>query len=459
MTKSINLTEGSIYKALIKLAMPIIGTSFVQMAYNMTDMIWVGRIGSRAVASVGTAGFFTWLAMAIILIPKVGAEVGVSQSIGRKDIERARKYIEHSLQLIIFLAFLYGAFLIIARKPLIGFYRLGEAQIEKDAINYLVIVSLGMIFYTVNPVFTAIFNGYGDSKTPFNINVIGLVMNIILDPLLILGIGPFPRLEVVGAAIATVIAQAVVTFVFFIEARKTPYLFSGIKLFRKPDKALVKKIFNLGFPVALQSAMFTIIAMIIARIVSQWGPVAIAVQKVGGQIESISWMTAGGFQSAMSAFVGQNYGAKKWDRVFKGYFVGLGIVSVIGVFATFFLILGAKPIFSVFIPEEEAIKLGIVYLKILGLSQLFICVEISTAGAFIGNGKTFPPSIVGILFNTLRIPGALYLSTTSLGLSGVWWAISMSSVFKGTILAIWHIWFLKNSPATKGQKLGFTSLY
>ncbi len=81
--KTNNLTQGSILSALFKLAIPIMGTSFVQMAYNMTDMIWVGRVGSRAVAAVGTAGFFTWLAMAFILIPKIGAEVGVAQSIGK----------------------------------------------------------------------------------------------------------------------------------------------------------------------------------------------------------------------------------------------------------------------------------------------------------------------------------------------------------------------------------------
>lgn len=453
MTKSINLTEGSIYKALIKLAMPIIGTSFVQMAYNLTDMIWVGRVGSNAVASVGTAGFFTWLAMAFILIPKVGAEVGVSQSIGRKDIIAAKRYIGHSVQMIIVLAFLYGSVLIIGRKPLIGFFRLGEPIIEGDAINYLVIVSLGMVFYMINPVFTAIFNGYGDSKTPFTINAIGLIINIFLDPLLILGIGPFPRLEVLGAAIATVIAQATVTFIFIKKAKETPKLFSGFELFRKAEVSLIKKIIKLGFPVALQSALFTLIAMVIARIVAKWGPVAIAVQKVGGQIESISWMTAGGFQTAMSAFTGQNYGAKKWDRIYKGYFIGIGIVCVIGIFATFLLIFGAKPVFSVFIQEKKAIELGILYLKILGVSQLFIAIEISTAGAFIGHGKTFPPSFISILFNGLRIPAAYFLSSTSLGLNGVWWAISISSLFKGTILVVWHIYFLNKNPATKGYSI------
>lgn len=219
---------------------------------------------------------------------------------------------------------------------------------------------------------------------------------------------------------------------------------------------LVRRIVKLGFPVALQSGLFTIFAMFVARIVAQWGPIAMAAQKVGGQIESISWMTAGGFQSAMSTFIGQNYGAKKWDRVFKGYFVGIGIVSVIGIFATCLLVFGARPVFSIFIPEEEAIRYGVVYLRILGLSQLFMCIEITTTGAFIGHGKTFPPSVVGILFNALRIPGALILSSTFLGLDGVWWAISISSILKGIILSTWHIWFLKKNPNTREFKLGLS---
>ncbi|WP_352420592.1 MATE family efflux transporter [Proteiniborus sp.] len=453
MNKMNNLAEGSILKSLFKLAIPIMGTSFVQMAYNMTDMIWVGRVGSRAVAAVGTAGFFTWLGMAFILIPKIGAEVGVAQSVGKKDIDEAKLYIKHSIQMIICLALFYAFILITLRKPLIGFFNLGEEDIVSNAIRYLVIISCGLVFYFINPVFTAIFNGYGDSKTPFTINTIGLVVNMILDPLLILGIGPFPRLEVAGAAIATVIAQLMVTIIFITRVRKSSELFSGLNILKGPDMEHIRRIVNLGLPVALQSGLFSIFAMVIARIIAQWGPIPIAVQKVGSQIEAISWMTAGGFQTAMSAFVGQNYGARKWERVFKGYFVGIAIMSIIGIFATCLLIFAARPLFSIFIPEEESIRYGIVYLRILGLSQLFMCIESTTAGAFNGLGKTVPPSIVGILFNGLRIPAALILSSTSLGLNGVWWAISISSMFKGIVLTTWYLIMLKRNPEMKGLKL------
>ncbi|MCD3217613.1 MATE family efflux transporter [Clostridium botulinum C] len=425
------LTEGKIFPALIKLAIPIMGTSFVQMAYNMTDMIYIGRMGSSAVAAVGTAGFFTWFAMGLILISRTGAEIGVSQSIGREDIRSAKKYAKNTIILNILLALIYGSFLIIFRRQLIGFFNLGNQNVIDMAINYLVIIAIGINFYFINPVFTGIYNGSGDSKTPFRFNVVGLASNMILDPVLIFGIGPFPALGVRGAAIATVFSQIVVSVLFILSVRKS-ILIRGFS-FKDFDFEYMKNIFKFGFPVAMQNALFCVFSMIIARIISVWGNVAIAVQKVGSQIESISWMTAGGFQTAISTFVGQNYGAKKWDRIIDGYKAAVIIVGTIGVFATCLLIFGAEPIFSFFIPERSTIPYGVDYLRILGISQFFMCMEIATAGAFNGMGKTVPPAIVGIVFTGLRIPAALMVSKY-LGLNGVWWCISISSIIKGIIL-------------------------
>jgi putative MATE family efflux protein len=452
MKKTNDLTQGNILKVLFQLAIPIMGTSFFQMAYNMTDVFWVGRLGSRAVAAVGTTGFFTWLAVAFILIPKIGAEVGVAQSVGKKDLVEAKVYIKHSLQMIVVLALAYGFVLFTFRESLIGFFNLKEADIINNATTYLMIISCGLVFYFINPVFSGIFNGYGDSKTPFKINAMGLLINMMLDPILILGLGPFPRLEVAGAALATVIAQAMVTSIFIITAKRKTLLFSGLKLLERPDMDHLRKITRLGFPVAIQSGLFTGIAMILTRMIAQWGPTPIAVQGVGYQIEAISWMTAGGFQTAMSAFVGQNVGAKKWGRVIKGYFHGLAIMSIIGIMASALLIFGARPLFSIFIQEEETIRYGVDYLRILGLSQLFMCIELTTAGAFNGLGKTGPPSLVGIVFNMLRIPIALFLSSTSLGLNGIWWAISMSSILKGITLSTWYMLTLNNIQKTLNLK-------
>jgi len=447
-----DLTEGNIFKKIIILALPIMGTSLIQSAYSMTDMIWVGTLGSRAVTAVGTASFFTWFAFAFITIPQIGAAVGVSQSVGRKDVKETKNYIRHSVQLNLFFAILYGITMIIFRKQLIGFFNIKGDDILSMASDFLAIVSSGMIFFFLPPVLTAIFNGHGDSRTPFRINIAGLMLNIILDPILILGLGPFPRMGVPGAAISTIFAQFVVTIIFiFVITKKTDY-FSEVNFLQTPDWKHMRKIIKFGLPVAVQSGVFTFIAMIIARILSHWGSTPIAVQSVGSQIESITWMTAGGFQTALSAFVGQNFGAKKWDRIYKGYFIAIGIIAAFGIMTSCLLIFFPGPIFSIFISEKNVIKDGIVYLRILGVSQLFMCIEMTTAGAFNGLGRTVPPSIVGIVLNAMRIPGALLLSTV-LGLSGVWWSISLSSILKGTILASWFILFITRHTETRGRNL------
>lgn len=443
-----NLTEGNISKVLIRLAVPIMGTSFIQMAYNLTDMFWVGRLGSLAVAAVGTAGFFTWFSMALIFISKIGAEVGVSQAIGRDDVATAKGVVKASLQLNILLALGYGLVLLLFRNQLIGFFNLGNEEVIVNAKDYLVIISFGMIFNFINPIFTAILNGSGNSRLPFLINAVGLIINMVLDPILILGMGPFPALGVKGAAIATVFAQLIVSIIFIVYIRKSS-LFQGLNFLNSYDKAKIQSIITLGLPVALQSGLFTVFAMFIARIIAQWGPVPVAVQRVGSQIEALSWMTAGGFSTALSAFTGQNFGAKKWDRIYKGYFSAISIVSIIGIFATMLFVFFGEAIFSRFLAEEEALRIGIVYLKILGYSQLFMCIEITTGGAFNGIGKTVPPSIVGIIFNALRIPSAILLSKL-IGLEGVWWSISMSSVFKGVLLTSWFIVVLRKQ--LKGQE-------
>ncbi len=448
-----SLLHGPIVKALVKLALPIMGTAFLQMAYNMTDMIWLGHLSSNAVASSGTAGFFMWFGMGLVLISKIGTEIGVSQSIGRGEMETAKTFVRNAIQLNIFLSVVFGLFLYLFRVPLIEFFRLGDAGVIRDAVVYLAIVALGMPFALINPVFSSVYNGYGNSRTPFLINTVGLIFNIVVDPLLIFGIGPFPVMGVAGAAWATILAQLIVTLIFVQRMFIQHEPLGRIHLFHGPDWAIMRRITGYGLPVAIQSGMFTIFSILIARIISQWGPLPIAVQKVGSQIESISWMTANGFATALATFVGQNYGAGQWKRIIKGYFAAIGLMSCIGIAATVLLVFAGAPIFSLFIPEAQAIAAGAVYLKILGYSQLFMCIEITTAGAFNGLGKTLPPAVSSILLTGARVPAALILSSpVLLGLEGVWWSISISSIIKGLVIIAMFVWFIGRIPEVQALK-------
>lgn len=434
MKKRVDLVSGNIVKTLLTLSLPILGTSFIQMAYSLVDMIWIGKTGSSAVAAVGTAGFFAWFGNSLVMITKIGAEVGVSQAIGKNDSKERKSYVYTSIVLCIIMSIIYSIILIIFKNQLIGFFKLVDNDIIRMSKEYLIVISLGMICTFLNPQFTGIFTASGNSKTPFIINTIGLFMNIILDPLLIFGIGVIKPLGVVGAALATILSQLVVTVIFIYTFIKNGYSFNLNN--RKYVKVkCIKQIFIFGGPTAMQNCLFTFFSMFIGRIVASAGSVSIAVQKVGSQIESISWMTAEGFASALTAFIGQNYGAQRNDRVIKGYISTLIISCILGIFTTMLLILAGDHIFSIFINEPEAIIQGGDYLRILGYSQLFMCLEITTAGAFYGVGKTIAPSIIGIIFTGLRVPFAMILFKPEfLGINGVWWSISGSSIIKGILL-------------------------
>lgn len=435
MGEKVNLTHGHIGATLTKLALPIMGTSFVQMTYNLTDMFWVGKLGSNSVAAVGTAGFFSWFSFSLILLSKIGAEVFVAQHLGKEDEEGAQSYARSAIHLNMILATLYGVFLLMMRHQLISFFNLGDSEVIGLATGYLSIIAAGVLFSFINPVLTAIFNGSGNSRTPFLINLTGLVLNMILDPLFIYGVGPLKPMGVFGAGYATVLAQVIVTFIFIFIMATSKDSFFKINIFKKIDLSRIKYIIKLGIPVGIQNGLFSIIGMILARIISVYGPEAIAAQKLGSQIESISWMTASGYSTAISAFVGQNFGGKKYDRIMKGYFAGLRLMSFIGIFAMILLYFFAVPLFRIFLDDPVTLQMGASYLMIIAFSQWFATLEISNQGAFNGLGKTIYPSVVGVVFNVLRIPMAyLFSQNFGLGLDGVWWAITISSIFKGLVL-------------------------
>ncbi len=443
--RRVALTEGSILQGLVRMALPIVGTSFIQMTYSLTDMFWIGRVGDKALSAVAIGGFFMWMANAFIVMAKTGTEVRVAQRNGAKREKDAEGYARSGLQLVILLAVVYSATLLILRRPLIGFFNIESAEVHTMAYRYLTIIASGMIFPFAAQVFTGIYNGHGDSRTPFVINVIGLSLNMVLDPLFIFGLG----WGAAGAAAATVTAQFVAFAIFFYKIKIQHSLFANFTFFTKFDLPTMRDIGGLGFYPGLQSGFFTSVSMIIARLVSSFGDTPLGIQKVGSQIEALTWMTAVGISVALSAFVGQNYGAQQWNRVIAGYRTGFGLALGLGTFTTALFFFGAEPIFAIFVQEPESLAMGVQYLRILAASQLFMCVEITISGVFNGMGQTKIPSVIGVVGNGLRIPIALFLSQyTFLGLNGIWWSISISSILKGTVAWLWIEHTLRAERAT-----------
>lgn len=449
-----DLLKGNILGALVAMSMPIMATSLLQMAYNMTDMIWIGRVGSNSVAAVGAAGMFVNLANGLSAFLRVGGQVNVAHSYGAGSPEKAAKYARNALQMGVILAAVYGLIVCAFRRPFINFFRFTNEQVIREAETYLLIMGMFSLFNIINPICTAVITATGNSRTPFKISTVGLVINLFLDPVLIFGMAGFPKLGVLGAAVATVFAQFVVFLLYLRYMKKDQHVFSRMKFLSLPDRELLSSIVKIGMPATVQGVMFNGISMTIGRIIATWGETAVAVQKVGIQVEAISYMAADGFASATSSFIAQNYGAAQYRRARKGYSTALGVMMAWGVITTSILVFLPEPIFRVFISEEAVIPMGVDYLRILGYSQLFMCVEILTAGAFSAYGKTLPPSVVSIVFTSMRIPMAILLGKTALDLCGAWWSISLSSMFKGVILAVLFVLFMRkfNREHQEGQR-------
>ena len=444
MKTRINLLEGKILPALSALALPIMATSLIQMAYNLIDMIWIGKIGASAVASVGAAGMFMWLSNGLATLAKMGGQIKVGHALGAQKKEDAASYAQSSIQMGIVFAIGFGILSVVFADEMIGFFQLNSAQVIQDAKLYLMITCGLVIFSFMNQIFTGILTAMGNSRTSFIATGIGLVLNIVLDPLFIFGFGAIPPMGVAGAAIATVLAQLVVMLLFLYTILRDTVLFSNVHILHSYSSQHTREIFRIGLPSAVQSMLFSGISLVIARLIAGWGDAAVAVQKVGSQIESISWMTAEGYAAALNSFVAQNHGAKNTDRIREGYRLSMIVMLSWGVFCSLVLIVFPQLIFQVFIQEAEVLPMGVDYLRILGVSQLFMCMEITTAGAFSGLGKTLPPSIVSITLTGARIPMAILLGRW-LGLNGVWWAITISSIGKGIVLLGW---FLKDMKWT-----------
>ena len=439
-----NLTKGPILKTLTKLAIPIMASSFLGTLYNITDMAWIGLLGSKAVAGVGVGGMFTWLSQGLAAMARMGGQVQVAQCIGRGERDRAHGFAQAAVQLATLMGMAYAVISLLFTRPMVAFFQLTDPEAQTAALSYTKVACGLIVFSFLTLTMTGLYTAQGDSKTPFLANLIGLVTNMILDPVLILGPGPFPKLGVVGAAIATVTAQAIVMMMMILGVliQKKENVLKGIRLTAKIPKEYLGGLCRIGIPTAIQGMAYCAISMVLTRMVSAYGAEAVATQRVGGQIESISWNTADGFAAALNAFIAQNYGAGKMERVRKGYRASLWTVGIWGLLISFVFICFPQAIADIFFHEPKAVATAVGYLVIIGFSEAFMCVELTTVGALSGLGRTRLCSIISIAFTSARIPLAIILGGL-IGLSGIWWALSITSIIKGIIFTCTFLWITR----------------
>lgn len=420
--KKIDLTNGKVISVIATLALPIMGSSLLQFTYNLIDMMWVGKLGSNAVASIGSSSLYVNIGNALNSLVVIGTGIKVAHAIGRKDDKEIKEYINAGIVINIIIGTVFGLMLIFLGKGFIEFLSLNNSKVERDAYYYLALNAPILFFAFFNMMYTRVLGSFGNNKFALKINGVGVIINIILDPICIY----IFKLGVIGAGISTLIANIIMFILFRIST-------NGILTYKydlKVNFEKIKEIIKLGFPMAFQRVLFTVINIMLAKIIAIFGAEAIAAQKIGVQIESVAYMIIGGLNGAVASYTGQNFGAGKSNRIKEGYKSALLVgtsyaIAMAGVFLVF-----NRPLISFFISDETTTIIAASYLKAVAFSQVFSAVEMISNGMFTGIGKPNIPATISIVFTSLRIPLALLL-IKPFGISGIWISICISSILKG----------------------------
>lgn len=426
----INLLEGNILKKLILLSAPLMATSFVSMAYTLTDTAWVGRLGTEAVAAAGGANFFTWMGGAVAAIARVGTIVYTAQEYGSNNKEKLFRTIKNGIILQIILMLSFTILVNLVKHQVIGLFNFDE-DVSSMAVTYLEIFSIGFIVSSLSLIFSGVYNALGNSVFPFIANVIGMILNIVIDPILIFGFGPIPAMGIAGAAYASIFSQLIVFLIMLSNIVKSKNeIYQAIKNSRVIVKDMVT-IFTKGLPVGLMSLVHASISLVLGRYMSSYGAEPMAAFSVGSTIESLTWMTTEGLQGGITSFVGQNFGAKLYERLQKVISMALKVVVGIGIISTIIIITFRYQLFNLFVPNQpKTLEFGAMYLLIIGFSQMPMAAELGISGILNGLGETRIPATISVIFNAVRIPISLILMPI-IGVYGVWTAMTISSILKG----------------------------
>jgi putative MATE family efflux protein len=438
MAKVKHITDGPIYSTIIKLAWPVAAAMLLEIALHITDYFWVGFLGTPEQDAITTSMVVTWTLFATSAIIVTGLTALVSRAIGAKEESKASFYSKQGIVMAIGFALVFTIVGLWLTPSILRFMKAGP-HVVSLGIPYLRVFFGGISILFINEALGAIFRASGDTKLPTIAFSVGTVLNIFLDPVFIFGWGPFPEMGLTGAALATIISVFVTFLVFTALLLKGKLEFSLAGWHRtKPHLATMLKIFNIGLPISAQNLVFIAVYWFIIQIVHDYGDIAGAAMGIGNRMESFSYLMAFGFSTATATMVGQNLGAHKPERAARCAWGSIKIVMVITFVTSVLFILLPRFIAGIFSSDPAVVDIAVDYLIILGLSQVFMGIEIVLEGAFSGSGNTVPPMAVSIPGSIARLPLAYFLCfTLDIGINGVWWTLTITSFFKALILVFW----------------------
>lgn len=437
-----DLTQGPIGRTLLLFALPTLGSNILQSLNGSINSIWVGRfLGEQALAATSNANIIMFLMFSAVFGFGMAATILIGQAMGRSDVDAARRAFGSAVGLVTVGAVLIAIFGWILTPQILRLLDTpGEAQ--GLAQDYLRVIFLGLPFAMLGVLIQMGLRGAGDSITPLWFMVLSVVIDSVFNPLLIAGIGPFPRMGIAGSATATLIAGIVSSLglLLYLYLRDLPIRLRGAELrYLLPERALVRTIVLKGLPMGAQMLVMSAAGLSMIGLVNQLGVETAAAYAVSQQLWTYIQMPAMAIGVAVSSMAAQNIGAGRWDRVGSITRAGLIANTAITLSVIVAIILFDRPVMALFVgAESPAIPIAR-HIQLLA-SWTFVMfgatmVMFSTVRA---NGATIPPLIIlAITLFPIRLGFAIF-GQRWIGSDALWLAFPIGSAFALIFAALYY---------------------
>ncbi|WP_121820228.1 MATE family efflux transporter [Halostella salina] len=432
-----DLTEGSIARPLFYLSLPIVVTNLLQTAYNLVDTIWLGRYSTDALAAISVAFPVVFFLISLGLGISIAGSILVAQNVGADDEAQAEFAASQTVTFAVVASVILGGvgyFVVEDILRLLG----TDAGVLPGATAYLQIISLGMVFMFAFFVFMSLMRGYGDTITPMVVMFVTVVVNMVLDPFLIFGWGPFPRLGIEGAAYATVFSRALATVIGM------GIMFRGnrgvqIRLGQmKPDLGYLRKLLRVGVPASVEGTGNAIAVNLMLVIVNTFPTVVVAAYGVGVRMFSVIFLPAIAVGRGVETMAGQNIGAGEEDRAATASHFAARAMFFVLAGAGVLVWLGAGNIVAVFSDDPQVVEVGRLFLRYVAPTFGFTGIFHAYKGAFRGAGQTLTAAAVSIaMLGGIRLPVA-WFAAGPFGPEGIWLAFAVSNVCGAVMGYAWY---------------------
>lgn len=433
------IVEGSIVKALLVISWPVVFGNLLHTSYQLVDFFWVGRLGPVALAAVSVSFPVQFLMLGAGFGLSIAGSVFISHHAGARRQQEVNHASAQTLVLMLGLALAFSAIGYTAAPWILGLMRL-EPDVDSAAGVYLRLSCLGMVFTYGFMVFQSIFRGVGEVRFPLWVICGTVIGNAILDPILIFGWGPLAGLGIVGAALATIITQAVAAAIGIRALFSGTY---GIHIRRRdlvPDPAFFRQAIRIGFPTSVEQATRPLGALLLLFMTATFGTLSVAAFGIGTRILGFVFIPALGLAMATTTLVGQNIGAGNIRRAEDAArlsawvaFWGLNAVAALAY-------IWADPLVRLFAPGDPTlIAITAEFVRILSLSFAIIGVQQALLGAFRGAGGTVPAMVIGLMTQwLLQLPLSWFLCQhTALGVKGIWWGFPLANLVATLVTIAW----------------------